>query len=567
MIKSANSRILCFVLICALFKLSCKSQNELKPEENPIDISGGAVPVQWRVTELTFTNSKSYTSNFNDVDLDVIFTHTNGTELKIPAFWFSENTWKVRFAATLAGTWNYKTVCSDAQNAGLHNKTGSLTCSLYTGNLDIYKHGFTKTTQNTRYFTYDDGTPFFYLGDTQWNMPANSLNNFKTIVDKRVEQGFTVCQSEPIGAKYNLSDGITTGDLFDFNDLDNRFKYIADKGLVHANAQLFFVSELGYNRAKYSDAYLEKLCRYWVARYGAYPVMWTTAQECDNDFYHGLLNAAGQDGNPYYDSTTNPWKLVANWIYKYDPYKHPQTAHMEYVSYTSASNSSFKDLPGHSWFAVQWAPTKNGQLDFNVPKDFWNNGQGKPAPNYEGLYDHLWTLEFGARMQGWTAYLNGMYGYGYGAEDIWLYNSTYDMDKPTVRDGITITIADKNTKWEQSVEFPSAYQMGYMHNFFKSIEWWNLTPRFDDSAWFGNNGSWYSVASKNNDLYVAYFYNNTNRNSGTLKNLSNAQYIVQWYNPITGKYNTPINVTVSDGSYDIGEKPDSNDWVLLVKKK
>ena len=62
---------------------------------------------------------------------------------------------------------------------------------------------------------------------------------------------------------------------------------MAEKGLVHANAQLFFVAELGYNRENYPDAYLEKLCRYWVARYSAYPVMWTTAQECDNDYYHG----------------------------------------------------------------------------------------------------------------------------------------------------------------------------------------------------------------------------------------------------------------------------------------
>lgn len=98
--------------------------------------------------------------------------------------------------------------------------------------------------------------------------------------------------------------------------------------------------------------------------------MWTTAQEVDNDMYHGRLNGNGQDDNPYYDSITNPWKLVANYINKYDAYSHPQTAHMEYVSFTSVSNSSFKNLQGHSWFGVQWAPEKIGQLDFKVPKDF-----------------------------------------------------------------------------------------------------------------------------------------------------------------------------------------------------
>ena len=530
----------------------------------------GTSIIQWMVTELAFTSNKAYGSNFADVDVDVIFTHADGTVFKVPAFWYKATFWKVRFAPPKDGNWTYKTICSDNSNTGLHNQSGSFTCSKYKGNLAIYKHGFVKTIPNTHYFVYADGTPFFYLGDTHWNMPVNSFDNFKTIINKRIEQGFTVCQSEPIGAKYNLSDGLTDADLGGFDDLDNRFKYIADMGLVHANAQLLFASELGYDRANYSEAYLEKLSRYWVARYGAYPVLWTTAQEVDNDFYHGrIIN--GKDDNPYYDATTNPWKLVANYIYKYDPFKHPQTAHMEFSSIggdgTVASTSSFRDLPGHTWFGAQWAPVKNAQLDFRIPQDYWNNGQGKPCINYEGLYDHLWTNEFGARMQGWTAYLNGMYGVGYGAADIWLYNSTYDIDKPTIREGITISVADKQTKWQQSIEFPSAYQMGYMHNFFSSIEWWNLIPRFDDNTWFINNGSFYSLASKDNNLLVVYFYNNTNSNTGTLKNLVNTQYTVQWYNPINGKYNTVTTATITDGSYSIGNKPDNQDWVLLLKKK
>ena len=467
----------------------------------------------------------------------------------------------VRFAPVLSGNWTYTSICTDESNTGLHKKTGNISVAEYAGELDIYKHGFVKTTPSLRYLTYNDGSPFFYLGDTHWNMPVNTFENFKTIIDKRVDQGFTVIQSEPIGAGYNLADGLTEGDLFFFSKLDERFRYIADKGLVHANAQLFFVAELGPNRAVYSDEYLEKLCRYWVARYSAYPVLWTTAQECDNDFY------LERGDHNYYDATTNPWKLVASFIHKHDPYKHPLTAHMEHTSFTLASQSSFRDLPGHTWFAPQWSPERDSQLNFDIPKDFWNNGQGKPIVNYEGLYDHLWTKEFGARMQGWTAYLNGMFGHGYGAIDIWLYNSTYDMDKPTVRDGITISVADKQTKWQESVEFPSAYQMGYMRQFFQSIEWWKLTPRFDDETWYTNNGAWYSLASIENDVYVVYFYNNINKKTGTLNNLDNTAYSVRWFNPVTGEFNPETTVNIKDGTYTTGDKPGINDWVLLMEKK
>jgi hypothetical protein len=531
---------------------------------------------QWVALEIDFFSKKKYTDCFNEVDLDVVFQHSSGEIIKIPAFWDGGERWKVRFAPTIIGIWEYRTICTDHSNSGLDNRTGKIKVTSYEGSLEIYKRGFIKTIPGKRYFMYNDNSPFFYLGDTHWGMPRELIDSstvpgykshFKYIVDKRLEQGFTVYQSEPIDAKYDLSDGLTSQDLVGFIDLDRRFQYIAQKGLVHANAQLFFAGELGVNGRKYSIDYLEKLCRYWVARYASFPVLWTTAQEVDNDFYHGRMRN-GKDLNPYYDAEGNPWKHVASFIHKYDPYKHPLTAHQEFSSIngdgTVASNSSFKDLQGHSWFGAQWAPAKESQLDFRIPKDFWYNGQGKPVVNYEGHYDHLWTKEFGARMQGWTAFLNGMFGHGYGAIDIWLYDSTYDMENESVRGNVTITVEDKKTKWNESVEFQSAYQMGYMRNFFEAFDWWNLVPRFDDENYFINDSSFYSISSKGNNLFVVYFYN-LNRNTGKLNGLKNKTYTVQWFNPIDGKFLTSKNVSVTNNSYVIGEKPDNNDWVLLVK--
>ena len=88
--------------------------------------------------------------------------------------------------------------------------------------------------------------------------------------------------------------------------------------------------------------------------------------------------------------------------------------------------------------------------------------------------------------------------------------------------------------------------------------------------WFINDGSWYSLASKDNDMYVAYFYNVTpfvtSTATGTLKNLDDAEvYRAQWYNPREGSY-TPISSSVnpSGGQWIIPEKPDTLDWVLLL---
>jgi hypothetical protein len=524
---------------------------------------------QWRMTEITLTSTTAYTNPIMDASITADFSGPEGTVISRPGFWDGGNTWKIRFAPTKVGAWTYTVTASDTSNAGLHNRTGTVTATAYSGSLDIYKHGFIGISADTRYFTHADGTPFFYLGDTHWSMPAEPFDTssapgipsqFKHIVDKRVSQGFTVYQSEPLkplNAGYNLRDGLSESDLAEFANFDRRFDYIAAKGMVHANAQLFFPTEL-YNLSYYPDGYLMNLCRYWVARYGAYPVMWTTAQEVDNDFYYGST------GNTYWDAANNPWKKVAAWVHEFDSYAHPLSAHMENTYHTKASNSSFKNIAGHNWYAAQWAPGKSTQLDFTVPKNFWNDSVRKPTVNYEGCYDHLWTKEFGARAQGWNAYLNGMYGHGYGAIDMWLYDSDYDTNTSTVRDGDTITVADKLIKWDVSIEFPAGYQMGYMRSFLGNLEWWKLVPRFDDSTWYQNDAAFYSVASDSNKVYVAYFYK-ASLATGTLKNLiDGAQYTAQWYNPRANQYGSPTTFTASS-SRTIGNKPDNNDWVLLVR--
>jgi hypothetical protein len=556
----------------------------------------------WIANERTFTAAGNYTDPFNDAALDIVLTNTaDGTVLTVPGFWDGGDTWRVRFALTSEGLWTFQTVCSNPADSGLHNQTGAILAVPYTGDLDIYKHGFVTATAGTRYFTYKDKTPFFYLGDTHWGMASEELDSagahagdiettshFKYIVDKRAEQGFTVYQSEPIGATYNLSNGLSEADIPGFNYLDRQFAYIAQAGLVHANACFFYPYEM--TGAAFADkSYLEKITRFWVARYSAYPVLWTLGQEVDDDFY-GVFNRE-----------TNPYKDVCKYINQYDAYRHPISAHQENTGSTTASNSAFKDVPGHNWFAAQWSPKLNGQLDFDVPRDYWENGDGKVAVNFEGRYENLWTKNFGARVQGWTAFLNGMYGYGYGCVDIWLYKSTYDIDT-TSNDGIdTITPADKAVWWSESVEFETAYQMGYMREFLDSVSWWTLTPRFDERKWFspdifynftgkirsvltgdntlfekllnltkiGNGKPYYSLATDSNDLYAVYFYNRTDY-TGVVKNMDKTfRYTAKWFNPRTGEYEGGEKAIKPNlfGNYRIGGKPDTNDWVLLLEKQ
>lgn len=533
----------------------------------------------WIANEIVLQSSVEYNNPFEEIDVDFIFTCGN-KKLKVPAFWDGGKVWKVRFALPKAGTWEYNSICTDKSNAGLA-VSGKIECEKYDGGLEIYKHGFVKNRRGVGFFMYNDGTPFFWLGDTHWNFIKEEFDeagehagniktssHFKYIVDKRARQGFTVYQSEPIGAGYNIGNSLDEKDIEGFHDIDRRFQYIASKGLVHANASLEFAKTVfDFPRAT-DKKYMAKLARYWAARYSAYPVVWTLGQEVDNDFYR----ARGDQKR--FTKETNPFKYFGEALHKNDAYSHPLTAHTEFCTTnpdavgSCVSNSSFRRVKGHSFYGIQWSKPLNTPMNFAEFYDARLNSEGKACILYESRYDCLWTRHFGARAQGWFAFLNGLYGYGYGAIDIWLYKSTYDMDKTSSDGAEEISIADKATKWCDSVEFESARQVNIMREFLQSLEWWRLVPRFDNSAYYIPDGENYSVtASDEHNTFVLYFYGK-NKNTGTLTNLDYTSYTAQWFNPRNGEYGENKEfVPPENRKYCIGEKPDENDWVLLVKKK
>ncbi len=573
----------------------------------------------WRVSEVVLISDRTYDDPYNDVDVDLVLTN-GSTTYTVPGFWDGGSAWRIRFVCPSAGSWSYTTKCTNKNDTGLHNHRGSFKVTAYSGNLDIYKHGFIKNHSNTKYFMYNDGTPFFYLGDTHWNLSSEPLDNIKTIVDKRVQQGFTVIQSEPLGAAFQCANGISDADIYGFKVNDEKFKYIAEKGMVHVNASFFFPSEMqsfidstasrlglssGYSNVSLGNAAisggsnvtfydlrpevkeaLRKLSRYWVARYGAYPVMWSLGQEVDNDFY---WERAGSHDK--WSHVNNPYKLVAQYIEEFDAYSHPLSGHQENtraLGNKPALNSAFRNLSSHSWYAVQWSPILIGNIDHNVARDLWQNGQGKQAVLYEGRYCYLWTKNFGARAQGWDAYLSGLFGYGWGGQDTWSYLNTYDENTDTGDDGIdVITSAEKKAAtWKDALEYPSTYQMGYMRSFFENTvgDWWKLIPRFDDTDYFvrTNNNVFNVIAStQDHTKAVVYFFNFSDASlgakpnssatnatyTGTLKKLlKSTAYNYLWFNPVTGKVASRGTFNSdSSGSWSVPKKA-AGDMVLYVYK-
>ncbi len=546
---------------------------------------------KWVNKEITFFATASVT-NIHEAAIDVIFKSANtGTVLTIPGFWDGGNTWRVRFAPTETGVWEY-TVTATGKDIGLNGISGTVIAEEYTGNLEIYKRGFLKTEKGVRYLMYNDGTPFFYLGDTHWNVQKEEFDeagphaagiktdsHFKYICDRRWEQGFTVYQTEPLARSFKVEKGtVEEEDIKGFQHFDKYFKYIADKGFVHANAELLF--PVTQEATKEFIENLEILVRYWVARYCAYPVLWTLGQEVD-DLWH-------RDGLP------EVYKRMCEIITSIDPYHHPTSAHQVntagvgclgnvpvapvdggYNDYNPTQNertggnrpSIFRDVKGHTWWAIQWRPCIDQQFNFGLPKDFWENGQGKPIVNYEARYDHLYTKNFGARAQAWISYLNGLSGYAYGGADMWVYIGNYAQNADGF-DGVdVITIPEKQITWGELINAPISTEMTYLRRFFESIPWWRLTPDYDYGKVFSHlSGRNYAVSHVEDQLYVVYLYDRDTDPVGKIINMDeNATYTAKWFDTVTGEYSV-ISNSLKGKEFIIPTKPKALDMILIVSK-
>ncbi len=535
---------------------------------------------QWKAVEIRLTSSKTYADPFNQIEITATFSGPGGELVIRPAFWDGGTSWKIRFAPTLIGTWKMITSCNDTSNLGLHAISKSIKCKPYGGTLDIYKHGFLKVSTNKRYFVYNDGTPFFYLGDTHWlyiHERFNSSNvkgipsEFKYIVDKRAAQGFTVYQTEAIqqphgqnsksgGGKHdgkdeesycNFRDGFDDNDIAGFKNIDRKFAYIADKGLVNANSSICWALDPAEFPNVYTVAYMSKLGKYWAARYGAYPVLWTIAQEIDKNMYN------------HFDSISiNKWFSAAKAISDNDAYHHPLTAHMENTSFTTALNSWWGNKAYHNWWAIQWQEGINSDI-ITIAKDFWTYSPAKPSVLYESPYEGFWTDAKGARGVGYKAFQSGIYGYGYGANGVW--NDLYSNNPPDY--GTDYEMPLRYLRWYDGANLLGAAQLRLFKKFYSSIEWWKLVPRFDDNSWsdFADK-SQSLIATNGQKVYVVYFYNRV-PSTGTLKNMEkNVSYTAKWFNTRNGAYTFIKTFKTNNGTWTIPDKPDSEDWVLLVKK-
>lgn len=497
-----------------------------------------------RVFQIELVSQKTYDNPYRDLNLDAIVLGPDGRQLRIPAFWAGGNRWCFRYASSKSGEATWRTECSDTDNKQLHGVEGKMTVIAYAGDKRLYRHGPIRVANDRRHFEHEDGTPFFWLGDTWWKGLCGRIpfDGFEKLTADRKAKGFTVVQiiagpypdEPPFDPRWANEGGMPYENDYRrvspayFDQADRRIEHLVDSGIVPA-----IVGGWGWHMPKVGVEKFNRHWRYLLARYGAYPVVWIVGGE-----------AGGQE-----------WTDVVRYVRKLDPYRRLMTVHPYSSGRQSLTDDTVLDFDmlqtGHGGGGGTVCGDWGGTAANTVAKvtSHYSRTPTMPVLVGEVVYEgHMLTNgpEI-QRLMFWSSVLSGAAGHTYGAGGIWQMNSE------TVRGA-----EYEFTPWHEAMHLPGSTQLGLAKKLLEEYSWWHLEPHpewvephstmlvkphaqwYDDNKEFAaRGGKWdlpfaAGIPGEVRVIYIPGHYYNWS--APTVKNLEpDVPYRAFLFDPATGK--------------------------------
>lgn len=498
---------------------------------------------QWKTIDLKVRSAKPYRNAFADVDVFGEFIAPSGKSIRVLGFYDGDETWVIRFAPTEVGEWHYRITSSDGENSDFSGE-GTVRCEPYDGEIEFYRHGFLRVSDDKTYLEHADGTPFFWLGDTHWTFVTEEpYDDFKTCVDKRLSQRFTVYQCNfRDGAKdgyfgrscsmmTETEDGCMPNLDFFHEVVDPRMDYLAAVGMVTAVGYAW-----GYDLESTPVERYIALAKYTMARYGAYPVIWTLAGELP-----------GYMGDP--EKIAAEWGKVAVEAAKWNAFSNLQSVHL-------ACTRPFPKIYEHEpWFDL--AMSQAGHGDFSVDQTMYEEFRemyvGHPIVESEGMYEGANSGELSSRpitpaMMRRLAYLimqSGGCGYTYGALGVWEWQ----------REAGVGGIGWGDLSWRDGLNLPGADQLTIFRDFYERVGFADLKPLSEKNtetkgffAELRNRNKIYFTGNDDLTKIVGYVSETSMRNF-TLRGLTKAHYTGYFMDPATGEVTEEFDFSPENGEW------------------
>jgi hypothetical protein len=414
---------------------------------------------------------------------------------------------------------------------------------------------------NNRYLL-KDGKPFFWLGDTGWEL-FHRLDKAEAekYLKRRSEQGFTVIQAVALAEMDGLHIPNANGDkpLMDDDPTKPNEKYFAFMDTV-----IDIAASYNINIA---------LLPTWGDK--VFKDRWGTGPEIFNDqnaavyaqwLAHRYKNRKniiwilGGDRIPRNDADKNIWRAMGNAIKK-------ETGNKAVISFHPQPNQlgSAEYFPSDTWIDFHMFQTGHCRdaAVYEKIESVYNMQPTKPVMDAEPIYeDH--PVCFNAKELGTSntidvrrsAYLDlfaGAFGHTYGCHDIWQMYSAK-------REGVN----GPHIYWNEALNLPGANQMKFVR---KIIEAFPMLERVPDQSLIAEQHTTAAEriqATRGNDYLLVY---STAGRAFTLKTgkINSRQLKGFWYDPRKGE-STVIETFLNKGDKKF-TPPSSGygqDWVLAL---
>ena len=445
----------------------------------------------------------------------------------------------------------------------------TLPSNLSSQNNKPWGKGKLKVSKENRYLMTEDGSPFFWMGETGWLMPERlNRDEVDYYLDQCQKAGYNVVQVQTINdvpavniyGQYSMIDG------FNFDNIDQ-------KGVYGYWDHMDYI----INTAESKGIYIGMVCIWGtLVKKG---LMNTEEAKLYGKFlanrYKDSPNIIWMIGGDVRgDEKTEVWEALAQTIREIDK-NHLMTFHPfgRTASATWFNSAEWMDFnmfqSGHRRYGQ-----RKGDGDYtikeNTEEDNWryvefslSQKPTKPVvdtePIYEGIPqglhnpDEIRWKDYDVRRYAYWSVFAGSFGHTYGN------NSIMQFYRPGVGAAYGATEA-----WWDALRNPGFNQMKYLKNLMLALPFFERIP--DQSLIVGENKERYDyvIATRGNDYLLVYNYSarpmeiNLTKISGEKKN-------IWWYNPQNGKleyiglFDNKVTTFVYDCGYMSG-----NDRVLIA---
>lgn len=458
-------------------------------------------------------------------------------------------------------------------------------------------HGPLKVSnENIHYLSHSDGTPFFWLADTGWEM-LHRLNRSETetYLENRKTKGFNVIQTVIISEFIHM-DKVTNfyGDSIFVNENPEKPKISPGRNPENPDEYDFWDHvDFAVETAAKRDLYLALLPTWgeWVTPRTDKALFNTKEQAYNYGWFLGnrykksenIIWILGGDRKP--DERPNGielWRAMAegiadgkNDIKKQDGKADFTTTLMTYHSYTSSSKWFHTDewIDFHTWGSYH-AEINNTNSYLAAVAD-WNLSNPKPTLNSEPCYeghginyaidDNGIFTSADVRIAAYWSVFSGAAGFTYGCQPIWQFtDETRKKHSPKTFQN-----------WQQGMEMPGAKQVAYLKNLMLSFPLNEMKP--DQSLIVSGQGDCanYIPVIRGKSFALIYIPSGGKPEIG-LGKISGQKIKASWFDPRTGE-TTAIGEFINQGTrrFDVpGMSKELTwlrsgrgcDWVLVLQE-